>query len=145
MGLPHPLSRKRVWPPEPKGGGGAHSPAGKRVGESQYRRLEEKLSTLPTLWSRETVVLCSFCFPTSLGDNHVVFFSLSFYSYSSFLRHQFTHIYCTVLSLLESSSSFIEPPATGHHQWSGAKRFSKIIFFLQYFLQYTRYGERHFR
>jgi hypothetical protein len=26
------------------------------------------------------------------------------------------------------SSSFIEPPATGHHQWSGAKRFSKIIF-----------------
>jgi hypothetical protein len=27
-----------------------------------------------------------------------------------------------------SSSSFIEPPATGHHQWSGAKRFSKNYF-----------------
>jgi hypothetical protein len=40
-----------------------------------------------------------------------------------------------------SSSSFIEPPATGHHQWSGAKRFSKIIFFLQYFLHYTRYDD----
>ncbi len=39
------------------------------------------------------------------------------------------------------SSSFIEPPATGHHQWSGAKRFSKIIFFLQYFLHYTRYDD----
>jgi hypothetical protein len=50
-----------------------------------------------------------------------------------------------VLLKEQSSSSFIEPPATGHHQWSGAKRFSKIIFILQYFLQYTKYGERHFR
>jgi hypothetical protein len=39
-----------------------------------------------------------------------------------------------------SSSSFIEPPATGHHQWSGAKRFS-IFSFLQYFLHYTRYDD----
>jgi hypothetical protein len=30
------------------GGGGAHSPAGE--GYSQFRRLEKKLSTLPTLW-----------------------------------------------------------------------------------------------
>jgi hypothetical protein len=29
-----------------------------------------------------------------------------------------------------SSSSFIEPPATGHHRWSGAKK-AFIIFFLQ--------------
>ncbi len=35
--------------PEPKGGR-AHSPAGEGLGESQFRRLEKKLSTLPTLW-----------------------------------------------------------------------------------------------
>ncbi len=45
-------------PPRTKGWGGtvpphAHSPAAKRVGKSQYRRLEKKLSTLPTLWLRE--------------------------------------------------------------------------------------------
>jgi hypothetical protein len=34
--------------PEPKGGG-AHSPAGEGVGESQFRRLEKKHSTLSTL------------------------------------------------------------------------------------------------
>ncbi len=48
--LPTPLSPASVpLPPEP-GGGGAHSPAGERVGESQFRRLKKKLSTLPTLW-----------------------------------------------------------------------------------------------
>jgi hypothetical protein len=31
--------------------GGAYSPAGKGLGESQFRRLEKKLSTLPTLWA----------------------------------------------------------------------------------------------
>jgi hypothetical protein len=33
------------------------------------------------------------------------------------------------ISTSSSSSSFIEPPATGHHRWSGAKKkhFSKII------------------
>jgi hypothetical protein len=36
-------------PPGPMGGG-AHSPAAKGVGESQFRRLEKKLCTLPTLW-----------------------------------------------------------------------------------------------
>ncbi len=35
-------------PPGPKGRG-AHSPAAKGVGESKFRRLEKKLSTLPTL------------------------------------------------------------------------------------------------
>ena len=30
--------------------GGAYSPAGKGLGESQFRRLEKKLSTLPSLW-----------------------------------------------------------------------------------------------
>ncbi len=37
-------------PPELKGGG-AHSPTGAGLGESQFRRLEKKLSTLPTLWT----------------------------------------------------------------------------------------------
>jgi hypothetical protein len=52
LGLSHPLSRQRVCP-SPRnqrgGGGGAHSPAGEGLGESQFRRLEKKLSTLPTL------------------------------------------------------------------------------------------------
>ncbi len=30
---------------------GAHSPAGEGLVESQFRRLEKKLSTLPTLWA----------------------------------------------------------------------------------------------
>jgi hypothetical protein len=49
--LPPPLSPSSVpLPPEPKGGGGggAHSPAGEGLRESQFRRLEKKLSTLPT-------------------------------------------------------------------------------------------------
>jgi hypothetical protein len=36
-------------PPGTKGGGGAHSPAGEGLGESQLRRLEKRLSTPPTL------------------------------------------------------------------------------------------------
>ncbi len=31
--------------------GGAYSPAGKGLGESQFQRLKKKLSTLPTLWA----------------------------------------------------------------------------------------------
>jgi len=47
---PTPLAASEcALPPGPKGGG-AHSPAAKGVGESQFRRLEKKLSTLPTLW-----------------------------------------------------------------------------------------------
>ncbi len=38
--------------PSPRTGGGAHSPAGEGLGESQFRRLEKKLSTLPTLCPR---------------------------------------------------------------------------------------------
>ncbi len=47
--LPTPLSPASVpLPPEPKGGG-AHSPTGEGLGESQFRRLERKLSTLPMI------------------------------------------------------------------------------------------------
>jgi hypothetical protein len=46
--LPTPLSPASVPLPQ-NGGGGAHSPAGKGLGESQFRRLEKKLITLPTL------------------------------------------------------------------------------------------------
>ncbi len=46
--LPIPLSPASVpLPPEPKG---LHSPACEGLGESQCRRLEKKLCTLPTLW-----------------------------------------------------------------------------------------------
>jgi hypothetical protein len=49
---PTPLAASEcALPPGPKGGG-AHSPAAKGVGESQFQRLDigETLSTLPTLW-----------------------------------------------------------------------------------------------
>ncbi len=50
LGLPHPLSRQRVCPSSGNKDGGAHSPAGEGLEESKFRRLEKKLSTLPTLW-----------------------------------------------------------------------------------------------
>ncbi len=54
LGLYHPsLASGCAPPPGTKGGGeGAHSPAGEGLGESQFRRLERKLSTLPTLWRK---------------------------------------------------------------------------------------------
>ncbi len=52
IGVSQPLSRQRVCPCSQNRGGGAHSPAGEGLGDSQFRRLEKKLSTLPTLWSR---------------------------------------------------------------------------------------------
>jgi hypothetical protein len=50
---PPPLSPASVPPPEPKVGG-TDSPAGEGVGESQFRRLEKKPSTLSTLCSPPT-------------------------------------------------------------------------------------------
>ncbi len=55
--LPPPLSPASVTlPPEP--GGGAHSPAGEGLGESQFRRLEKKLSTgtYCLIWGRPSPV-----------------------------------------------------------------------------------------
>jgi hypothetical protein len=46
---PNPSPAKRVYPPPP--GPKAHSPAARGVGEFQFRRLEKKLSILPTLCS----------------------------------------------------------------------------------------------
>jgi hypothetical protein len=64
IGTPHPFSRKRVCPPPRTKGWGAHSPAAKGVGESQFQRLEKRLA------------LCLLCGPIgqfqiitkSLGD-----------------------------------------------------------------------------
>jgi hypothetical protein len=47
---PNPSLASECAPPARAGGGGAHSPAGEGLGESQFRRLEKKLSTLPSLW-----------------------------------------------------------------------------------------------
>jgi hypothetical protein len=55
---PTPLAASECALPRGPKGGGAHSPAAKGVGESQFRRLEKKLSTLPTLWF---VLLFFFC------------------------------------------------------------------------------------
>ncbi len=41
-------------PPPHQRGRGTHSPAGERVGESQFVRLEKKPSILSTLWYRGT-------------------------------------------------------------------------------------------
>ncbi len=51
----------------PPGTGGAHSPEGEGLGESQFRRLEKKLSALPTLCCNPLSVPISFihsCTPT---------------------------------------------------------------------------------
>ncbi len=49
LDFPNPfLASECASPPRPMVGG-AHSPAAKRVGKFQFRRLEKKLSTLPTL------------------------------------------------------------------------------------------------
>ncbi len=53
---PNPSPACESAPPPRTGGGGAHSPAAKGVGEFQFRRLEKKLSTLPTLWAELTSV-----------------------------------------------------------------------------------------
>ncbi len=51
LGLSQPLApvspASVPLPPDP--GGGGHSPAGEGLGESQFRRLEKKLSILATL------------------------------------------------------------------------------------------------
>jgi hypothetical protein len=44
LGLSHPLSRQRVCPSPRSQRGGAHSPAGEGLGESQFRRLEKSLA-----------------------------------------------------------------------------------------------------
>ncbi len=47
---PNPSLTSECAPPP--GPGGAHSPAGEGLGESQLLRLEKKLSTLPILWQQ---------------------------------------------------------------------------------------------
>jgi hypothetical protein len=49
---PNPSLASECAPPPRTGGRGAHSPAGEGLGESQFRQLEKKLSTLPALWFR---------------------------------------------------------------------------------------------
>jgi hypothetical protein len=65
--VPQCMSPRRHWdsptpslgsecapPPEP--GGEAHSPSGEVTGASQFRRLEKKLTTLPTLLGKGSVL-----------------------------------------------------------------------------------------
>ncbi len=52
---PTPLAASEfALPPGPKGGGGAHLPAAKGVGESQFQRLEKRLALC---------LLCALNFP----------------------------------------------------------------------------------
>jgi hypothetical protein len=68
--LPPPLSPASVpLPPEP--GGGAHSPAGEGLGESQFRRLEKKLSTLCLLCGTQYHFLPNVTYsPSPAADAH---------------------------------------------------------------------------
>ncbi len=59
LGLPHPLSCKRVYLTPWTGGWGHTRLAGEWVGESQLRRLDKKLSTLSTRWEKSSVFLGS--------------------------------------------------------------------------------------
>jgi hypothetical protein len=72
LGLSQPLSRQGVCL-SPRTGEGAHSPGGEGMGESQFRRLETKLSNLPTLWFSGTptykncVEKCTHCCVHRIG------------------------------------------------------------------------------
>ncbi len=53
LGLSHPLSRQRVCPfPRNQRWGHIGGGGGEGLGESQFRRLEKRLTTLPTLWGK---------------------------------------------------------------------------------------------
>ncbi len=56
---PTPSLAWGVCPP-PQTGGGAHSPEGEGLGKSKFRRLEKKLSTLPTLHPSMTWIARAF-------------------------------------------------------------------------------------
>jgi hypothetical protein len=58
LGLPQPLSRKRVCPPTRTKGWGGHTRL-RLKGGSQFQRLEKKLSTLPTLCCGLSVLILS--------------------------------------------------------------------------------------
>jgi hypothetical protein len=73
--LPPPLSPASV--PLPRyHEGGTYSPAGEGLGESQFRRLEKKLSSLPTLWVvvkqwKQVIINSPACVPLRLTCLHV--------------------------------------------------------------------------
>jgi hypothetical protein len=81
LGLPQPLSRKRVrLPPLNQRVGGTPATGG-RIGESQFRRLEKKLSSLPTLcnlnWDlRPAVLLPAAASASSLAQQRHVHLTL---------------------------------------------------------------------
>ncbi len=77
LGPPTPSPASECAPP-PGTKGGAHSPAGEGVGESQFQRLEKRLSTLSTLWVRPSTTLLVF-----LRTNLIVL--VRFISYLSML------------------------------------------------------------
>ncbi len=84
LGLSHPFSRKRMCPPPgPKGGaGGAHSPAAKGVGKSQFQRLEKRLA-LCLLCGWITTTCCALAPVQGLNHTHKGLLKLK-----SFSAHQ---------------------------------------------------------
>jgi hypothetical protein len=94
LGLSQPLSRQRVClSPQNQGGGGwgANSPAGEGLGKSQFRRLEKRLSTLPTLW--HVLRLPFFYFPIPITFLCCGFLSKLFFFLYNFLNlKNFRHL-----------------------------------------------------
>jgi hypothetical protein len=67
LGLPQPLSRQRVCPSPPPQTI-PYSPAGEGLGESQFRRLEKRHGTLPTLWVSANDYSCAHGAPINFGN-----------------------------------------------------------------------------
>ncbi len=65
LGLPRPLSRKRVCPLPPNQRAGGHSRLQVRGWGSPNSDDWKKLSTLPTLWIYSTAPISLYLFPAS--------------------------------------------------------------------------------
>ncbi len=85
-GLPQPLTRRRVCPPSPVLGGGAHSLAREGLGESQFRRGDIHCGTF---------YIYALCGPTKVkyGVRSPKFIWAPLYSCTHWLRPRNSHLY----------------------------------------------------
>jgi hypothetical protein len=85
-GSPNPSLASECAPTPRTEGEGAHSPAGEAegLGESQFRRLEKKLSTLPTLCYTVCLAL--------LGESAEIQYLINFFlGYASVIVTMYVH------------------------------------------------------
>jgi hypothetical protein len=154
--LPPLLSPASVpLPSEPKGG--AHSPAGEGVGESQFRRLEKKLSTLPTLCSwpvSSSLPLISCFLPPPF--RFYIFFMLNLKYRSSNLgyppifftyrKHRFIELAIRQipknlnLSKSNNRKKFVEPSTSNHEKNIGCPPLHDEYLSLDCWVIYQKYA-----